>query len=346
MLISRRGNKTTLYSSSIYVTDMARSPLSQPLDELLTVRDWLRYAVTRFESSNLAYGHGTQNALDEAAFLTLSLLHLPIDDVNPWLDARLTSAERAAIFDVIEKRISTRKPAPYLIQRAWIGPHRFYVDERVIVPRSYIGELLVRGELAQILPAQGDSISNILELCTGSGCLAILLALAFPAAHVVAGDISQDALDVARQNVDSYGLQERITLVRSDLFKALPPNSFDLIVANPPYVTQHAVDAFPPEFRAEPKLAHLGGEDGMDIVHAILAGAAAHLAAQGTLVMEVGDARDTLESARPDLPFLWIDTETSEGEVFALTASDLAPSVKQEASATPARKAPRGGQQP
>lgn len=303
---------------------MADMPTLPPLlADLVSVRDWLRYAVTRFEMSGLVYGHGTDNAVDEAAFLILATLHLPIEDAGPWLDCRLTLEERARICGLIEARVSTRKPAPYLVQQAYIGGHKFYVDDRVIVPRSFIGELLHRGQLAAFLAA-GEDTRSILELCTGSGCLAILAALAFPDAAVTAIDISKDALDVARKNVATYGLEAQITLLPSDLFEGVPQRRFDLIIANPPYVTQDAVDAFPPEYRAEPELAHLGGADGLDIVHRILERAGDFLTPQGTLIVETGQARETLEAARPDLPFLWIDTETSEGEVFALTANELA----------------------
>ena len=302
-------------------------PLEPPLQDLLTVRDWLRYAVTRFETAGLAYGHGTTNAVDEAAFLILAALHLPIEDATPWLDCRLTHGERGHIFDLIEARVTTRKPAPYLVHQAYIGAHKFYVDERVIVPRSFIGELLDRGQLTKFLPA-GDDVGSVLELCTGSGCLAILAALAFAGSSVTAIDLSLDALDVARRNVAAYGLGGRITLLQSDVLDALPKQKFDLIIANPPYVTQSAVDAFPPEYRAEPQMAHLGGADGLDIVHRILEQAGDFLTPAGALIVEIGEGRDALEEARPDLPFLWIDTETSEGEVFALTADELAAAPK------------------
>ena len=300
--------------------------------DLISVRDWLRYAVTRFEQAGLIYGHGTHNAVDEAAFLILAHLKLPVDDANPWLDCRLTQDERRAILDLIETRIATRKPAAYLVQQAYIGSHKFYVDERVIVPRSFIGELLVRDSVAQLLP-DPDGVQSILELCTGSGCLAILAGLQFPDAEIVAGDISSDALKVAQINVAAYGLQDRLTLLHSDLFDAVPQDRrFELIIANPPYVTQAAVDAFTPEYRAEPELAHLGGDDGLDLVKRILNDAPRFLSDDGVLIVELGQARAALEEARPDLPFLWLDTEASSGEVFALTATELsaaqAPSAK------------------
>lgn len=293
------------------------------LQDLLTLRDWLRYAVTRFEQAELVYGHGTHNAVDEAAFLLLAHLKLPVDDVSPWLDCRLTQTERRSVNDLIQARIATRKPAAYLVQQAYIGPHKFYCDERVIVPRSFIGEMLVRDQVVALLP-DPDGVQNILELCTGSGCLAILAALQFPDAQILAGDISPWALDVAQINVAAYGLQDRLTLVRSDLFETVPRDRrFDLIIANPPYVTQAAVNSFTPEYRAEPQLAHLGGGDGLHLVKRILEDAPRFLADDGVLIMEIGQARPALEEARPDLPFLWLDTETSSGEVFALTAAEL-----------------------
>ena len=290
--------------------------------ELQTIRDWLRFAVTSFNRAELEYGHGTSSALDEAAFLILSTLGLEPDSLEIWNACRLTAAESAAVSAIIARRIETRKPASYLTQSAWIGPHKFYVDERVIVPRSFIGELICRDGLAAIVD-EPDAVASVLDLCTGSGCLAILAALAFPGARVDASDISAEALDVARCNVADYELEARVTLHRADLFDDLPPATYDLIIANPPYVTTAAVAAFPPEYQAEPQLAHLGGDDGLALVHRILGQARRWLAPQGTLVVEIGDSRERLERARPDLPLLWLDTETSEGEVFALSATAL-----------------------
>ena len=301
------------------------------IDDLVTVRDWLRYAVTRFSAARLVYGHGTSNALDEAAFLILSALDLPIDQLDPWLEARLVREERMRLLDLVERRISTRRPAPYLVGAAWIGPHRFLVDERVIVPRSYIGELLLRDGLRSVV-ADPDAVGRVLDLCTGSGCLAILAAHEFPSATVDAADISADALAVAARNVVAHAMEERVTPVRSDLFTALAGRRYDLILSNPPYVTTAAVERFPPEYRAEPVIAHLGGADGLDIVRRILDQAAAHLTEGGMLVVEIGQGREVLEGAYPDLPFLWLDTEESEGEVFALAAADV--------------QAPRGGSPP
>ena len=291
------------------------------LDTLVSIRDWLRYAVSRFQAAQLVYGHGTTTALDEAAFLILHTLHLPIDQLDPWLDARLTRDERTAVAEIIEQRVTTRKPAPYLTNEAWIQGHSFYVDERVIVPRSYLGELLDAG-LDGVVQAP-EAISSILDLCTGSGCLAILAALAFPQAEVDAADISPDALDVAYRNVTDYGLTEKVALIQSDLFAGLSTRRYDLILTNPPYVSADAVASFPPEYAAEPVLAHAGGNDGLDIVRRILATAGPHLNPGGTLIVEFGTGREILEAEYPGLPFLWLDTANAQGEVFALPAEAL-----------------------
>ena len=298
------------------------------LADLNTVRDWLRYGVSRFRAAKLVYGHGTSSAIDEAAFLILTSLELPIDQLDPWLDCRLTASERGRIAELIDRRIETRKPAPYLVNRAYIRGRDFYVDERAIVPRSYIGELL-DGELATVVP-DPEAVTSVLDLCTGSGCLAILAALTYPNAIVDAVDLSADALAVAHRNVADYDLQGRITLQQSDLFAALGSRRYDLIISNPPYVSAAAVAAFPPEYKAEPLLAHAGGADGLDLVRQILAEAAQHLERDGVLVVEVGTGLDLLEDEFPNLPFLWLETEDSSGEVFALTAEELKGALQTE----------------
>lgn len=292
------------------------------LESLRTVRDWWRYAVTRFTKAELVYGHGTSAAIDEAAFIVLETLRLPIDDIQPWLDAHLLMEERQALASIVEQRIVTRKPASYLTNSAYIQGHRFYVDERVIVPRSFIGELLLSDGLDLAVP-DTEGVSAILDLCTGGGSLAVLAALTFPEAKVTAADISAEALAVANRNVIDYGLGNRIDLLQSDLFAALDSQKFDLILTNPPYVTDAAVAEFPAEYVAEPRLAHAGGIDGMDLVRRILAAASDYLAPDGTLVVEVGQGRPVLEASYPELPFLWLDTEDSLGEVFALDAEQL-----------------------
>jgi ribosomal protein L3 glutamine methyltransferase len=298
------------------------TPLAETAaEDLFTARDWLRYAVSRFEAAGLVYGHGTTGPVDEAAFLILKTLHLPIDSLDPWLDCRLTKFERGQVAAIIETRISSRKPACYLVNEAWIQGLSFYVDERVIVPRSYIGELL-RDGLSAVVPDAGE-IERALDLCTGSGCLAILAARAFPNAEIDAVDISDDALEVARQNVGDYDLNDRIAVIASDVFMGVKGQRYDLILSNPPYVSDEAVADFPPEHRAEPVIAHAGGKDGLDIVRRILNEARQHLTESGMLVVEMGTGRDILEAEYPKLPFLWLDTENSEGEVFALPASAL-----------------------
>lgn len=298
--------------------------------QLATLRDWLRFAVSRFEGSDVMFGHGTDRAVDEAAFLILGALRLPIADINPWLDARITTAEAGLLYDLIKARVTTRTPAPYLLGRADIQGVPFFVDERVIVPRSFIGELLGDGLEPMVL--EPDAVESVLDLCTGSGCLAILAAMAFPNARVDASDVSSDALDVARINVDRHGLADRITLFPGDLFAGLPEGRcYDLILSNPPYVRAEAVQVFPPEYAAEPALAHDGGVDGLDLVHRILHDCGRFLQDDGLIVVEIGQERDVLEAVYPDLPFLWLDTEASEGEVFALHAEDLEALEEREA---------------
>lgn len=290
--------------------------------ELITVRDFLRYAVSRFRAAGLAHGHGATTALDEAAFLILETLNLPVDDINPWADARLTQTERDALAKIVALRVETRMPAAYLLKRTYMHGVPFYIDERAIVPRSYIGELLFSdlfggGEASLI--ADPEDVSSVLDLCTGSGCLAILAAGIFPNAAIDAADLSGDALDVARVNLEQHGLSGRIKLVQGDLFKPLESRRYDLILANPPYVAAAEMAAFPPEYAAEPAIAHAGGRDGLDIVRRILAAAPHHLNDAGGLLCEIGTGRDILEAEFPALDFLWLDTEESEGEVFWLT---------------------------
>jgi len=292
-------------------------------DELITLRDLLRFAVSQFSAARLSYGHGTSSALDEAAFLLLEALSLPIDDINPWLEARLTRAERERLLGLIEARVVTRKPAPYLVGRAYIRDLGFTVDERAIIPRSYLGELLLDGRLVELGMVDNPLAAGaVLDLCTGNGSLAIIAALEFPNAEIDAVDLSADALAVARGNIDEYGLGDRIQLAQGDLFAPLKGRRYDLIVTNPPYVAAAEVEAFPPEYQAEPQMAHLGGEDGLDLVRRILREAGAHLNPDGGLLCEIGTGRDILE-ADFDLPFTWLDTEESEGEVFWLSAEAL-----------------------
>jgi ribosomal protein L3 glutamine methyltransferase len=292
-----------------------------PVDELVTVRDWLRYAVTRFHRAGLFFGHGSSEAYDEAAYLILHTLALPLDRLEVFLDACITSAERPDLLEIIERRAEERIPAAYLTHEAWMGEFRFYVDERVIVPRSYFGELLEDG----LAPWLGDpeGVGSALDLCTGSGCLAILMAHALPNAQVTAADLSADALAVARRNVDDYGLQERIELIQSDVFAGLGERRYDLIISNPPYVTTAAMEEIPAEYRHEPEMALAAGLDGLDVVRRILAGAAKHLNAGGLLAVEVGHNRDLVEAAFPELPFTWLASRSDEDKVFLLRHEQL-----------------------
>ncbi len=291
-------------------------------DHLTTIRDYLRLAVSRFREAKLEHGHGASTALDEAAFLILETLNLPVDDINPWLDAKLLPAEREKLSAIIDARIRTRKPAAYLTRRTYIHGVPFYVDERVIVPRSYIGELLFSGLFGgegHNLIEDPQAVNSVLDLCTGSGCLAILAAGIFPNAAVDAVELSTDALDIARINVKEHGLETRVTLHQGDLFAPLANKKYDLIMANPPYVAEAEVVAFPQEYAHEPVMAHVGGRDGLDVVRRILTEAPRHLNRGGGLLCEIGTGRDILERAYPDLNFFWLDTEESTGEVFWLT---------------------------
>jgi ribosomal protein L3 glutamine methyltransferase len=236
--------------------------------ELETLRDYLRFAVSRFSQAGLAFGHGFANAYDEAAYLLLHALHLPPDRLEPFLDARLAASERAEIATLLARRVDDRVPAAYLTHEAWLGDFRFYVDERVVIPRSFIAEALHEG-LAPYL-SDPAAVRSALDLCTGSGCLAVLLAHAYPEADIDAVDLSADALAVAQRNVSDYGLAGRINLIRSDLFDNVPTKSYDLVISNPPYVTTVAMEELPTEYRHEPALALAGGDDGLDAVHTIL----------------------------------------------------------------------------
>jgi ribosomal protein L3 glutamine methyltransferase len=291
------------------------------MNELVTIRDHLRYAVSQFSAAKLAHGHGATSALDEAAFIILEALHLPVGDINPWLEAKLLPAEKLRIQELVQARISTRKPAAYLLNKTYMHGVPFYVDERVIVPRSYIGELMVNGLLGPDgapLIENPDDVKSVLDVCTGSACLAILAAQLFPNAEVHATELSQDALEVARINVRDHEMEKRITLHQGDLFGPVAQRKFDLIIANPPYVAKAEVDAFPPEYRAEPQMAHLGGADGFDLVRRIITEAPKHLNKGGTLICEIGTGAEIIEKEFPKHQFFWLDTEESVSEVFLL----------------------------
>ncbi|CAB3717649.1 50S ribosomal protein L3 glutamine methyltransferase [Achromobacter deleyi] len=289
--------------------------------ELLTLRDLIRYGVSRLNAAEVALGHGSDNAWDEAVYLVLHALHLPLDTLEPFLDARVLTEERSRVLDLIDRRVTERVPAAYLTNEAWLRGHRFYVDKRVIVPRSPIAELLDEGLSPWVQDAQ--AVDNVLDMCTGSGCLAILSAMAFPYAHVDAVDVSPDALDVARRNVDDYGLADRLELHQSNLFDSLPERQYDVIVCNPPYVNSGSMDVLPQEYRHEPHLALAGGTDGMDLVRRILQAAPRFLAQDGVLVLEIGHERDFFEAAFPELSPVWLDTAEASDQLLLLTREQL-----------------------
>src|ERR1700733_10374411 len=296
--------------------------------ELLTLLDFVRYAVSRFIEAKLVFAHGTTDPVAEAAFLVCETLHLHPDQFETFATARVTAAEAQEILEVIARRVVTRKPAAYLVNKIYMRGLPFYVDERVIVPRSFIGELL-ESHFSQSDEESGSliddprSVRHVLDLCTGSGCLAVLAALAFPQAAMDAVDISGDALDVAARNVADYGLEDRVRLHRGDLFGPLGGQRYDVIISNPPYVDAQGMAALPRECRAEPKLAFDGGVNGIDIVRHILDQAGRHLTPQGGLLCEIGRCRPALEAAYPQTDFLWLETEESDGEVFWIGAAGL-----------------------
>ena len=290
-------------------------------NDLHTLRDWLRFTVSAFNEAKLSFGHGSESAYDEAVYLILHTLHLPLDTLEPFLDGRLTPHEKNALLTLLNQRVETRLPAAYLTHEAWLGEFRFYVDERVIVPRSFISELL-REQLSPWI-AEPATINYVLDLCTGSGCLAIIAAHAFPYAEVDAVDISPDALAVAQQNINDYGLQDRVHPIPSDLFANLKGRQYDLIISNPPYVDAESVATLPPEYLHEPKLALGSGNDGLDATRAILQNAAQYLTKNGILIVEIGHNRDALEEAFPDLPFTWLDVTAGDQFVFMLHRNDL-----------------------
>ena len=289
--------------------------------DLHTSRDWLRFAVSAFNEAKLSFGHGSTSAYDEAVYLILHTLHLPLDTLEPFLDARLTPHEKNALHTVLNQRVETRLPAAYLTHEAWLGDFRFYVDKRVIVPRSFIAELL-REHLAPWID-ESEAINYVLDLCTGSGCLAIIAAHAFPYAEVDAVDISMDALAVAQRNISDYGLQDRVNPIASDLFANLKGRQYDLIISNPPYVDAESVATLPEEYRHEPQLALGSGHDGLDATRIILQNAAQYLTENGVLIVEIGHNREALEEAYPDLPFTWLDVTAGDQFVFMLHRNDL-----------------------
>lgn len=288
--------------------------------QLHSVRDFLRFTVSQFEEAKLFFGHGNNSAYDEAAYLILHTLHLPLDTLEPFLDARLLDTEKGTLLHLVQRRISERIPVAYLTNQAWQGEYEFYVDERVIVPRSFIYELL--GEPLRLWIEYDELVHSALDLCTGSGALAIQMAHCYPDAVIDAVDISLDALEVAAINVENYGLQERINLIHTDLFTGID-NTYDLIVSNPPYVDAESVEQLPEEYLHEPELALGSGEDGLDVTRQIIQQAARYLNPHGVLVVEIGHNREILEQAFPELPFTWQSTSGGDGFVFLLSREQL-----------------------
>lgn len=290
-------------------------------EEIFTLRDWLRFTVSRFEESDIFFGHGTDNAYDEAVWLLMSSLHLPLDTLDNFLDARITESERKHLAQLIQRRIVDRTPTAYLVKEAWLKGFKFYVDERVIVPRSFIAELLENGLSPWI--EYPEMVSSAADICTGSGCLGILLANAFPNASIDVIDISQDAIDVANINIDNYGLQDQVHAIQSDMFSALKDNKYDLIISNPPYVDAPSMATLPKEYRNEPQIALGSGDAGLDHTHTILREAADYLNDGGLLVVEIGHNRDALVEAYPDLQFVWLEVESGDEFVFLLSKEQL-----------------------
>jgi len=271
--------------------------------------------------AKVAFGHGSIEAYDEAAYLLLHALHLPLDRLEPFLDAKLTQDEREKLRELLTRRIDERIPAAYLTHEAWLGEFRFYVDERVIIPRSFVAEL-IPGALEPYVGAASE-VKTALDMCTGSGCLAILMAHAYDDADIDAVDISSDALAVAQRNVSDYNLAARINLIRSDLFANLPEKSYDLVICNPPYVDAMAMETLPDEYRREPGLALAGGEDGLDAVRVLVKDAPRFLNHRGHLVVELGHNRAAMEAAFPRLPVTWLSAAGSDDAVFIVTREEL-----------------------
>lgn len=294
---------------------------TQAESQLHTFRDLLRFSVSRFNEAGLFFGHGLSNAYDEAAYLILHTLHLPPDQMETFLDAHLTNMEVSQVLGIVKRRALEKIPAAYLTQEAWLGDFSFYVDKRVLVPRSFIAELLRE----QLSPWVSDpsSVHSVLDLCTGSGCLAILLAHAFENATIDAIDISDEALEVANKNVEDYDLNPRVHLLQSDLFGALEGRLYDLIISNPPYVNAESMASLPEEYRHEPRNALASGNDGLEATKEILKRAADYLTNEGMLIVEIGHNRAALEESFPQTPFTWLETSAGDGFVFMLTRDHL-----------------------
>lgn len=302
---------------------MSDSTVSQ---ELFTIRDFVRYAVSEFEASNIFFGHGTDNAYDEAVWLVMGALHLPLDTVENFWDARLISAEREKLATFIEARVTMHTPTAYLLKEAWLQGFKFYVDERVLIPRSFIAELLLDNLVTSNLGSwieYPEMITSAADICTGSGCLGILLAHTFPDAVVDVVDISKDAIDVCNINIENYGLQDQVSAIESDMFGALTGKTYDLIISNPPYVDAPSMAALPKEYQNEPQLALGSGDAGLDHTHTLLRETAQHLNDGGLLIVEIGHNRDALEAAYPHVAFNWLEVSSGNQFVFLLTKAQL-----------------------
>ncbi|WP_295480430.1 50S ribosomal protein L3 N(5)-glutamine methyltransferase [Sutterella sp.] len=295
--------------------------LDDPIHNLKTLRDLYRWAVTEMENADLSYGHGSPDSCEDASFLICRALKLPFERFEMFLDAQLTHNELVRIVHLIDRRVHDKTPTAYLLKEAWLTGHRFYIDERALIPRSYIAEL-IEDDLAPWIE-DPEAVESVLDLCTGSGCLAILAQGAFPNARVTGSDISRDALEVAKINRRDYGMEETLELVQGNLFENLQGRRFDLIISNPPYVTTASMEALPGEYRHEPELALAAGEDGMDVVEHIVREAADHLTENGILIVEVGDGLEAVEAKFPGLPITWLSVSGGDDQVFMATAADL-----------------------
>ena len=289
-------------------------------NNLSTIRDLIRHATTAFAEHEVHLGQGTETHFDEACFLVLRTLSLPLNSLDIFLDATLTPAEIQKTLQHIDKRAKEKVPAAYILNEAWLREYKFYVNEDVLIPRSHIADLLF--DQIDVWIANPDSVEQILDLCTGSGCLAILAAHQFLDAKVVASDVSQAALSVCATNIESYELAGQITSIQSDLFTDIN-QQFDLIISNPPYVDQKSIDALPPEFEKEPQIALAGGEEGIDLVQQIIRQAPDYLTPNGTLIVEVGRDRAAIEAKFPKVPFTWIETQSGRDFVFLVSREDL-----------------------
>lgn len=292
------------------------------IEALTSIRDWIRYTVSQFEASDVFYGHGADNSYDEAIWLVMSGLRLPHDTLENFLDATTTLTERQHLAQLIEKRVKKHTPTAYLVNEAWLHDYKFYVDERVIVPRSFIAELLLDDSLAPWVEFP-EMVESAVDICTGSGCLGVLLAHAYPNAAVDAIDISPDAIAVSNVNIANYGLEEQVTAIQSDMFTALKGKTYDAIISNPPYVDEPSMAKLPMEYRNEPQLALGSGTDGLDHTHTLLREAANYLTDEGVLIVEIGHNRDALHDAYPNIPFTWLDTSGGDQFVFIITKQDL-----------------------